>query len=342
VTAAAMDGFLVLDFTTLLPGPLATQLMQQAGARVVKVERPGVGDELRGYEPRIDSTAVAYTTLNQGKEILELDLKTGDRSELEKLIHECDVLVEQFRPGVMDRLGLGYDDVRKVNPDVVYCSITGYGQTGPLAAIAGHDLNYLAESGVLSLTNPPAVPPVLVADIGGGTFPAVAEILLALLRRERGGGGARIDVAMARNVFNWLSYQLSSGFLTDEWPGQGDGLTTGGSPRYNLYAAADGRYVAVAALEDKFWAQFCLLAGLPETADRATVAERIAQESAGHWEGLFAGHDTCVNLVRPLQEAVRHPHFADLFDTPLYRGAPIPRLPLPTGGAPTQEEEPQT
>jgi crotonobetainyl-CoA:carnitine CoA-transferase CaiB-like acyl-CoA transferase len=186
------------------------------------------------------------------------------------------------------------------------------------------------------------VPPVLVADIGGGTFPAVAEILLALLRRERGGGGARIDVAMARNVFNWLSYQLSSGFLTDEWPGQGDGLTTGGSPRYNLYAAADGRYVAVAALEDKFWAQFCLLAGLPETADRATVAERIAQESAGHWEGLFAGHDTCVNLVRPLQEAVRHPHFADLFDTPLYRGAPIPRLPLPTGGAPTQEEEPQT
>jgi alpha-methylacyl-CoA racemase len=337
-----MEGFLVLDFTTLLPGPLATQLMQQAGARVVKVERPGGGDELRGYQPRLGSTAVAYTMLNEGKEILELDLKTGDRSELEKLIRQSDVLVEQFRPGVMDRLGLGYDNVRKVNPDIVYCSITGFGQAGPLSSVAGHDLNYLAEAGVLSLTDPPALPPVLVADIGGGSFPAVTEVLLALLRRERGGGGARIDVAMARNVFNWLSYQLSAGFLTGQWPSPGDGLTTGGSARYNLYAAADGRYVAVAALEDKFWARFCSLAGLAETADRATVAARIAQEPAEHWEGLLAGHDTCVNLVQPLHEAVRHPHFADLFATPLYPGAPIPRLPLPTGGTSTGRQEPQS
>jgi crotonobetainyl-CoA:carnitine CoA-transferase CaiB-like acyl-CoA transferase len=181
-----------------------------------------------------------------------------------------------------------------------------------------------------------------VADIGGGSFPAVTEVLLALLRRERGGGGARIDVAMARNVFNWLSYQLSAGFLTGQWPSPGDGLTTGGSARYNLYAAADGRYVAVAALEDKFWARFCSLAGLAETADRATVAARIAQEPAEHWEGLLAGHDTCVNLVQPLHEAVRHPHFADLFATPLYPGAPIPRLPLPTGGTSTGRQEPQS
>jgi crotonobetainyl-CoA:carnitine CoA-transferase CaiB-like acyl-CoA transferase len=334
-----MEGFLVLDFTTLLPGPLATQLMRQAGARVVKIERPGGGDELRGYLPRFGTTAVAYMMLNEGKEILELDLKTGDRSELEKLIQECDVLVEQFRPGVMDRLGLGYDHVRRVNPDIVYCSITGFGQTGPLSAVAGHDLNYLAEAGVLSLTEPPALPPVLVADIGGGSFPAVTEVLLALLRRERGGGGARIDVAMARNLFNWLSYQLSAGFLTGEWPSPGDGLTTGGSARYNLYPAADGRYVAVAALEDKFWAQFCLLAGLPETADGAAVAGRIAQEPGEYWEGLLAGHDTCVNMVRPLHEAVRHPHFADLFATPLYPGAPIPGLPLPSGGVPTEPEE---
>jgi crotonobetainyl-CoA:carnitine CoA-transferase CaiB-like acyl-CoA transferase len=305
---------------------------------VVKVERPGGGDELRGYQPRLGSTAVAYTMLNEGKEILELDLKMGDRSDLEKLIRECDVLVEQFRPGVMDRLGLGYDDVRELNPDVIYCSITGFGQSGPLAAMAGHDLNYLAEAGVLSLTDPPALPPVLVADIGGGSYPAATEVLLALLRRERGGGGARIDVAMARNVFNWLSYQLSAGFLTGKWPGQGDGLTTGGSARYNLYRAADGRYVAVGALEDKFWAQLCSLIDVPETADRATVAARIAQEPAQHWEDLLAGHDTCVNLVRPLHEAVRHPHFADLFATPLYPGAPIPRLPLPTGGASTQAE----
>jgi crotonobetainyl-CoA:carnitine CoA-transferase CaiB-like acyl-CoA transferase len=334
-----MEGLLVVDFTTLLPGPLATQLMRQAGARVVKVERPGGGDELRGYQPRLGSTAVAYTMLNEGKEILELDLKAGDRSELVKLIRECDVLVEQFRPGVMDRLGLGFDDVRKVNPDIVYCSITGFGQTGPLSAVAGHDLNYLAEAGVLSLTQPPALPPVLVADIGGGSFPAVTEVLLALLRRERGGGGARIDVAMARNLFNWLSYQLSAGFLTGEWPAPGDGLTTGGSARYNLYAAADGRYVAVAALEDKFWAQFCLLAGLPTTADRAAVATRMAQEPGEYWERLLAGRDTCVNLVQTLHDAVRHPHFADLFATPLYPGAPIPCLPLPVGGVPAQPEE---
>jgi crotonobetainyl-CoA:carnitine CoA-transferase CaiB-like acyl-CoA transferase len=164
-------------------------------------------------------------------------------------------------------------------------------------------------------------------------------VLLALLRRERGGGGARIDVAMARNVFNWLSYQLSSGFLTGKWAGRGDGLTTGGSARYNLYRAADGRYVAVAALEDKFWAQFCSLTDLPETADRATVAARIVQEPGEYWENLLAGHDTCVNLVRSLPEAVRHPHFEDLFATPLYPGAPIPRLPLPTGGASAGREE---
>src|SRR4051794_13990264 len=159
-----LQGLLVLDFTTLLPGPLATLWMREAGARVIKIERPPIGDEMREYEPRFGSTSVNFALLNAGKETLGLDLKNdNDRARLDPLLREADVLVEQFRPGVMARLGLDYESLKVVNPGLIYCSITGYGQTGPKAQTAAHDLNYIADTGLLSLVEP-ALPPVLVAD----------------------------------------------------------------------------------------------------------------------------------------------------------------------------------
>jgi crotonobetainyl-CoA:carnitine CoA-transferase CaiB-like acyl-CoA transferase len=318
---------LVLDFTNLLPGPLATLMLARAGARVVKVERPG-GDELRAYEPKLGADSVQFALLNEGKEMLTLDLKSGDRDRLDPLLRTCDVLVEQFRPGVMERLGLGYQAVREVNPGVVYCSITGYGASGPLAATAGHDLNYMAAAGLLSLTRQPSLPPVLVADIGGAAFPAVVQVLLALLGRQRTGEGARLEVSMARSLFSWVPYQLGRGFLTGGWPEPGDDLTTGASPRYNLYRAADGRFLAVAAIEDRFWKRLCELLEVGVDSDAESLARVIGSRSSEEWRRLLEGEDTCANIVRTLEEAVADPQFRDLFDCML-PGERIPALPLP-------------
>jgi alpha-methylacyl-CoA racemase len=330
----ALDGTLVLDFTTLLPGPFATQLLAQAGARVIKIERPG-GDELRSYEPRIGDEAACFAILNHGKQCVTADLKAKeDRDRVLALAGECDVLVEQFRPGVLERLGLGYDSLRAVNPAIIYCSISGYGQTGPLAATAGHDLNYLAASGLLSLVDQPVLPPVLIADLAGGAQPAVIEILLALSRRSRTGEGARIDVSMTHNLLNLIPCQVARGFLTRNWPSSGDDLVTGSSARYQLYRASDGGTVAVAALEDRFWRRFCELTDLPENATREMVAERIRSRPSTHWEQLLEHEDTCANVVRTLEEAVANPQFSSLFSATIARYAPLPQLPLPAGGRP--------
>lgn len=325
--AGPLDGMLVLDFTNLLPGPLATLMMRRAGARVVKIERPG-GDELRQYEPRLGADSVQFALLNEGKETMTVDLKSADRGRLDALLRSCDVLVEQFRPGVMDRLGLGYEAVRELNRGVVYCSITGYGAEGPLAATAGHDLNYLAATGLLSLTPTPALPPVLVADIGGAAFPALVQVLLALLARLRTGEGARLDVSMAKSLFSWVPYQLGRGFLTGRWPQPGDDLTTGGSPRYNLYRAEDGRFIAVAAIEDRFWRRLCELLEVAEDSDADTLSRVIGSRPSAHWRHLLEGKDTCANVVRTLEEAVGDPQFQQLFDWRL-TDQEIPALPLP-------------
>src|SRR5918992_421276 len=165
-----LEGIRVLDFSTLLPGPLTTLILAEAGAHVIKIERPDRGDEMRSYTPEFGVDSVNFALLNRGKESVELDLKSPEAGEvLRPLIERADVLVEQFRPGVMDRIGLGYEAVRAGNPGIIYCSITGYGQAGNRALAAGHDLNYQAESGVLSLAGGGTVPAVLAADVGGGT-----------------------------------------------------------------------------------------------------------------------------------------------------------------------------
>src|SRR5258708_18834096 len=249
--ALPLTGIKVLDFTTLLPGPLATLILAEAGADVVKIERPDEGDAMRSYAPVEDGQSLSFALLNRGKRSLALDLKAApDLEILTPLIAEADVLVEQFRPGVMQRLGLGYAALRSRNQRLIYCSITGHGQDGPKSASAGHDLTYMAESGILGLaadaTGAPPVPPVLAADIAGGSYPAVINILLALRRRDQTGEGCHIDIAMAEQVLTFGFPALAELWLGGQGPTPGGGLLTGGSPRYRAYPTAGGRYLAVA------------------------------------------------------------------------------------------------
>ncbi len=344
--ALPLSGVKVLDFSTLLPGPMASLILADAGAVVVKVERPGSGDDMRGYNTPFGEAGVNFALLNRGKVSLALDLRSADdRRTLDAYLASADVLIEQFRPGVMDRLGLGYERVRARNPRIVYCSITGYGQDGPRRAQAGHDLNYMAETGVLGLTRgadgAPVLPPLLAADIGGGAYPAVMNILLALRQREANGVGSFIDVAMADNLFTFAYWGLGAGFAAGAWPRPGRELVSGGSPRYQIYRTADGRFLAAAPLENKFWINFCDVVGLPEnlrdgTADAqeviGAVAALVAARTAEEWRARLAGQDVCVSLVASLEEAVADPGFAarGLFARRISDGTCcIPALPTP-------------
>lgn len=342
-----LDGLLVVDFSTLLPGPMATLLLAEAGAEVIKIERPGRGEDMRGYAPAWGRDGVNFALLNRGKKSLALDLKDpADRAQLQPLIARADIVVEQFRPGVMARLGLDYAAVAAVNPRAIYCSITGYGHTGPKREAAGHDLNYIGNSGLLALSmGPPAagtVPPALIADIAAGAYPAVMNILLALQARGLSGRGCYLDVAMTDNLFPFMSWALGSGLGAGQWPGNGTDLLTGGTPRYRLYATADGRSVAAAPIEQKFWDAFCDVIGLEPalrddardpTATMTRVAALIAATDAETWRARFAEADCCCTIVATLSEALEDPQMQarGLFDHRIANeaGATMAALPVP-------------
>jgi crotonobetainyl-CoA:carnitine CoA-transferase CaiB-like acyl-CoA transferase len=348
--APPLEGVRVLDFSSLVPGPLATLVLAEAGAEVVKVERPGRGEEMRSYHPRLGDDSANFVVLNRGKQSISVDLKNPEeRDELLAQLPSFDVLVEQFRPGVMARLGLGYEQLSARCPRLIYCSITGYGQTGPRAGVAGHDLNYVAEAGLLDqvrVDGAAVLPHALLADIGGGAYPAVINILMALIERSRSGRGRHLDVAMADNVFPFLYWGLAQGHADGSWPRPAADLVTGGSPRYNLYRAADGESIAVAPLEDRFWERFCELIGLDPAlrddandpqATIAAVAELIAGEPSSVWAERFVEADVCCSVVRSLEVALNDTQFEQrgLFSR---RVAPagadgeskaIPALPVP-------------
>lgn len=352
-SAQPLAGVRVIDFSTLLPGPMATLLLAEAGAEVIKVERPGQGDELRVYPPPRwgeDGDGGAFALMNRGKRSIAVDLKDpGERARLMPLIEGAQVLVEQFRPGVMARMGLDFTTLAAINPALVYCSVTGWGQVGPMADQAGHDLNYIAETGLLSLggdaDGKPVVPPGLIADIGGGALPAVINILLALRTAERTGRGQHLDIAMADGVMAWQWWAQAAEQLTGRAPDPGGALLTGGSPRYRVYRTRDDRFLAVAPLEQRFWNQFCDAIGLPEalrddSRDPEATADAVAAIIAGHdaadWEARFAGRDVCVTVARTVAEARAHPHFAarGLFAHAVDNGAEtMPALPVPIAPA---------
>lgn len=345
-TLQPLSGMQVLDFSTLLPGPMCSLLLREAGADILKVERPDTGDEMRSYTPKFGQSSANFAMLNRGKGSVSLDLKSAEgRTRALELAQGADILIEQFRPGVMDRLGLGYDTVKAVNPRIIYCSITGFGQTGPLAERAAHDVNYVAEAGMLPLCASSegelVLPHALLADLGGGAYPAMMNILLALRSRDLTGVGCRLDVAMCENLFTYMYWALGEGFSANQWPHPRSGLVTGGSPRYQLYRTKDGRFLAAAPLEDKFWANFLRVLEAEHLLDDAkdpqgtwrAVAAIVASRTSEDWLERFDGVDACVNLARTLEEAVAHPHFAErgVFSHGLLDGAgrKIPALPIP-------------
>jgi alpha-methylacyl-CoA racemase len=341
-----LAGIRVLDFTTLLPGPMATLLLVEAGAEVIKVERPG-GEDMRRFKPSWGRESVMFAMLNRGKKSVAADLKNSAvRDRIIALAKTADVVVEQFRPGVMDRLGLGYQTLRAVNPRLIYCAITGYGQSGPRAMRAGHDLNYIGDAGLLALSSGPpghrTVPPALIADIAGGSYPAVLNILLALRQREATGEGTFIDISMAESVLPFMYWAIGAGVGAGNWPKDGGERLTGGSPRYRLYETRDGKLAAVASLEQKFWESFTAAIGLEskfidDTRDpQATitrVAEIVAGKTAAEWLPIFDQADCCCSIVQDIRAALDDPHFKarGLFAPRLVneKGETLPATPLP-------------
>ncbi len=319
-----LEGLRVLDFSTLLPGPYASMMLADLGAEVVHVESPVRADLVRVMPPHDGDASAAHAHLNRSKQSVGLDLKKPGAKELvHRLVGGFDVLLEQFRPGVMDRLGIGYESLRKVHPGLVYCAVTGYGQTGPYRDRAGHDINYLAVSGVSSYTGRREGGPlplgIQVADVAGGSHHAVIGILAALVQRERTGEGQFIDISMTDCAFA-MHAMAGAGFLAcGEVPEREGELLNGGS-FYDYYATRDGRYLSVGSLEPAFSAQLFGALGLSELASKAlspdpetqaavkaALREKFLERDLCEWQAVFAGLDCCVEPEATLEEAVSHP-----------------------------------
>ena len=316
-----LNGIKVLDFTTLLPGPLATLMLCDAGAEVIKIEKLG-GEELRHSEPKISNESVLFAMLNRGKKSIEVDLKNPNYlKKVQNLIKKCDVLVEQFRPGVMEKLGLGWKKVHKLNKKIVYCSITGYGQTGVKKNKAGHDLNYLAESGLLKLSNiahnSPSLPITQIADIAGGSYPAFINILLALFNAKIKNKGAFLDISMYENLIPlaWLGLSNLNANKYDE----SEPLHLNGKlARYNIYTTKDKKYIALGALEDKFWLKFCKIIKAPQevTLEKFSqpilinkIQSIIKKHNERFWKKKFDNeNNVCCTTIKSLKEFMQDKH----------------------------------
>jgi len=340
VTAPPLQGIRVLDLTRLLPGPLATLHLAELGAEVVKIEGPdGQGQDdgtrtmgLTRADREAGEPALAFRELNRGKQLLRLDLRTPEGvAALREMARTADVLIEGFRPGVMARLGLGWEVLQAINPRLVMCAITGYGQHGAWSHRAGHDINYIAMAGVLEQIATTeggelAVPNFQIGDLMGGTQAAVSGVLAALLGAQRTGRGRFVDVSMAHEVLRHHVLATVTLRASGRTPTPGRDLLSGGAPCYGVYRCGDGRHLAVGALELKFWQAVCATIGRPAWADlhwsrglavgseasmalRAELAAVIAGRPLAHWAACFEGVDACVTPVLRLDETLKHPVF---------------------------------
>lgn len=325
-----LAGLKILDFSTLLPGPYASMLMADMGANVLKVGAPDNIDMVHTLPPLFYSesrqTSYANLTLNRNKQSIALDLKKPECVEVIKsLIAEYDIVIEQFRPGVMDKLGLGYDSLKEHNPKLIYCSITGYGQTGLARDKAGHDINYLALSGLASYSGNEDTGPVLsgtqVADIAGGSHQAVMSILAAVIARQSSGVGQYLDVSMTDAAFALTSLFGAGAVGKGESPQLGQTILNGGC-YYDYYQTADKRYLSVGSLEPKFATQFFQAIDHPEwlsmakqpeqqTKLKANIAAVIATENLVYWQQQFSSLDACVEPVLTVTEAANSQLFQD-------------------------------
>lgn len=310
-----LSGLRVLDLTRLLPGPFCTLYLAQLGAEVIKIEEPGGGDYARLLSPEL------FALVNRGKASLTLDLrKADDLAAFKTLVVDADVVIESFRPGVMERLGCGYEVLKAINPKLVFAALTGYGYTGPYRDRPGHDMNYCAYAGALEQIGPAGGAPVLpgfqIADLAGGALTCAVGVLAAVLGARASGKGCFVDAAMLDGTLALQAVTLASLRATGTPPSRGEDLLTGALPNYSLYECADGKFLAVAALEPKFWAEFCRIAGHPQWAKRplapgaagatlrAEVAALIRTRSRDEWEALVAHEETCVSAVLSPDEAL--------------------------------------
>ena len=321
--SGALEGVRVLDLSRLLPGGFCSLLLADFGAEVLKVEDTGMGDYVRWsppyHEGAEDSAKSAlFLSLNRGKRSVRLNLKEeAGREVLLRLVREYDVLLESFRPGVMDRLGVGPERLRRENPRLVYCAISGYGQDGPNTASSGHDMNYLGLNGVLGLTGQPGGPPVQsagqIADLGGGALPAAFGILAALHERERSGEGQLVDVSMFDGSLSWLAMVAARYLCDGEVPERGSLELAGGLICYRPYECSDG-WVTLGALEPKFWREWCEGVGREDLVDKqferpgsdahAEVEQIFRERTRREWQDFAAQHDCCLEPVLELDEAL--------------------------------------
>lgn len=318
-----LDGLQVLDLTRLLPGPLCTMIMGDYGAAVLKIEDTAAGDLTRAIGGISGGEGSLFWQLNRNKKSLALNLKAEHGQEImRQLVAQSDLLVEGFRPGVMERLGLGYRELGTLNPGLVYASISGYGREGSYRERAGHDLNYTALTGLLDLSaapgEAPVMPAVQIADIGAGSLTALAGICMALYAREKSGRGCHVDVSMTRGLLPWLVYAAASPAGDGLLPRRGCGHITGAYVCYNIYETADGKYMSLGALEPVFWQNFCNAVERPgwveKQFDRAAQEELFQElralfqeKTRDEWIEFFAQHDACCEPVLDLNAAAAHP-----------------------------------
>lgn len=312
----ALTGITVLDLSRLLPGPFGSMILADHGARVISIE-----------DKRFISDGFFITTVNRNKEHISLNLKTPEGKEIFfRLVKTADVVMEGFRPGVVKRLGVDYDAVSKVNPGIIYCAITGYGQTGPYVNRVGHDVNYLSAAGILDLIGepdaPPAIPGVQVADIAGGGMNAVIGILLALVARNQTGKGQYIDISMTDGMLGFLSLPAFFHQLTRQIPKRSDAVLSHRYACYNTYETADGRFLSIGALEHRFWKKICEHLEFPEFIDLQyddgmrleiidTLRTVFRRKSLDRWESELGDLDICWGKVQNIEEVLKDPLFRE-------------------------------
>ena len=322
-----LSGIRILDLSRLLPGAYASQMLADFGADVIKVEEPGSGDYGRFMPPHgAGGMSLYFLATNRNKRSLTLNLKSAEGREVFlRLVEQADVVLESFRPGVMDRLGLGYEQLKERNPGIIYCAISGYGQDGPYRLRAGHDLNYAGYAGLLHYNRgphgDPAMPATQFGDLAGGSYLALIGILTALMGRTQTGEGRMIDVSMTEGVLSLLPLFAVAYLNTGETPQPGHSALDGGLPCYNMYETQDGKHVTLAALEYKFWHTFCTRIGhlellpfhMPVGAGEREQAMDILRaifktKTRDEWIAELAEIDACVGPVYGIDEALNDPH----------------------------------
>ncbi|WP_332647387.1 CaiB/BaiF CoA transferase family protein [Lysinibacillus sp. 54212] len=324
-----LDNIKILDLSRLLPGPYCTQVLADFGADVIKIEEPKLGDYMRWESEKLDDAGGAmFHSLNRNKRSITLDLKSDDGKQIFKeLVKTADVVLESFRPGVMERLGLSYEVLNEINEKLIYCAITGFGQTGPYKNMPGHDVNFVSYAGIMELqgeeTGKPILSSVQIADIAGGAQQAITGILLALFERTVSGKGQFVDISMLDGSVSLLQTTLPQYLVTNEVPKRGQLDLSGGLACYSIYRTKDNRHISVGAFEKKFWRSFCQVIGEESFIEqsnapsdiqqkmRTRIQEILLEKTLAEWMTALQHLETCVSPILTFDEVVEDPQIQD-------------------------------